>query len=237
MRYEMVPVKNVLMLGTALNTLSSRDEGVPGLGLLFGRAGFGKTFALARLAARERAIYFRAHSAITLSSLLEGICHKLGIDGGKGKNTDKFKSICNCLKDDPRPIFVDEGDYLLHDVRMLESLRDIHDVENVPVVLVGMKGIEQRLKNRPQFSSRISQFIEFKACDLADARLVSHTLCEVEISEELIASMHRKSQGNIRNMVVALSLMESYAKELGVARLAESDWGNRPMFLGSELES
>ncbi len=234
MRYQLVPVKNVLMLHSAMEALRERSEGVPGLGLIFGRSGAGKTTALASMVAKTGAVYVRAYAAITLSALLDLLCFELQVEGRLGKNSEKFKLICGALQAYPRPIFVDEGDYLLHDRRMLEILRDIHDTEGVPVLLVGMAGIERKLVNQPQFARRISQRIEFQACDLEDARLVADTLCEVHVEEDLLRLMHKRAQGCIGHMVVALAQFEAFAKGNRYTTLTAAQWGDRTMFLGSD---
>ena len=234
MRYQLVPVKNVLLLHSAMEALGQRSTGVPGLGLIHGRSGAGKTTALASMVAKTGAVFVRAHSAITLSSLLDMISFELRVEGRLTKNADKFKLICEALQMAPRPIFVDEGDYLLHDIRMLEILRDIHDTEQVPVMLVGMQGIERKLVTRPQFARRISQRIEFQACDLEDARLVAAALCEVQIEEDLLLLMHKKTQGCIGHMVVALAQFEALAKANRWSSLNAGRWGDRTMFLGSD---
>jgi len=234
LRYQLVPVKNVLMLHSALEALSQRSIGVPGLGLIYGRTGAGKSTALASMIARTGAAFVRAHSAITLSNLLDMICFELGVEGKLNRNSEKFRLICEALQACPRPIFVDEGDYLLHDIRMLEILRDIHDTEQVPVLLVGMAGIERKLVSRPQFARRISQRVEFQPCDLEDARLVTDALCEVEIQEDLLLLMHKKTQGCIGHMVVALAQFEAMAKGHRWTSLDAARWGERTMFLGSD---
>ena len=234
MRYQLVPVKNVLLLHSALEALSQRSSGVPGLGLIHGRTGAGKTTALASMVARTSAVFVRAHSAITLSSLLDAICFELRVEGRVGRNNEKFRLICEALQNEPRPIFIDEGDYLLHDIRMLEILRDIHDTEQVPVLLVGMAGIERKLVHRPQFARRISQRIEFHPCDLEDARMVANTLCEVDVKEDLLVLMHKKAQGCIGHMVVALAQFEAMAKGNRWESMDAKRWGDRTMFLGSD---
>ena len=43
------------------------------------------------------------------------------------------------------PLFVDESDYLTENRKMLETLRDIHDVSQVPVIMIGMNEIAGKL--------------------------------------------------------------------------------------------
>src|SRR5690606_1482571 len=82
-----------------------------------------------------------------------------------------------------RPLFVDEADYFVHNTKMLETLRDIHDLSQSPVILIGMAGIEKKLVHRLQFANRIYQAVEFLPADYEDARVLSDTVCEVYVED------------------------------------------------------
>ena len=234
MHDQTVLTKNVLKLMLALEHLRTRGTGVPGLGLIYGRTGTGKTTALAHLVAHSKGIHVRAYSAITLSSLLEDLCVEVGVEVNSRRNADKYRQVRDALKETPMAVFIDEGDYLLHDSRMLDGLRDLHDEAGVPVMLVGMEGIDRKLARNPQFARRITQRILFESCDLEDAKLVTDARCDVAIAPDLLALMHRKTQGGIGNMINALAAFEAFAKGNRMARLDLAAWGDRSMFLGSE---
>jgi len=185
MKFKLVRTKNVQQLHAALSELRTRNRAVPGLGLLFGRTGAGKTTALASAVGMFDAIFVRSSAVITMSSLLDLICFELSIEPPTIR-ARRYKAICESLTERPRPIFVDEADYLTRDGRMLEVLRDIHDAANVPVILIGMDSMEHKLAKHPQFARRISQRIEFRPCDMADTALVFKELCEVDVANDLL---------------------------------------------------
>jgi DNA transposition AAA+ family ATPase len=136
-----------------------------------------------------------------------------------------------------RPLFVDEADYLLHNVKMLEALRDLHDVTGVPVVLIGMDGIERKIIHREQFARRIQQWVEFKALDLADARTLTDAVCDVKVSDDLVAKLHAASGGSVGLMTVGLSRIESYAKSQAWGDIDAKAWGNRQFHMGKAPRS
>lgn len=234
MKYQLVQTKNLLRLHAAMVELTQRGEGIPGLGLLFGKTGAGKTTALASVVAKTRAVAIRANAATSLNSLLDDICFELKVEGRLGRATEKFRLICEAMKDKPRPIFIDEADYLCRGERMLDILRDVHDLTGIPVLLVGMAGLEGRLVHLKQLARRISMKIEFEPCDQEDTRLVADTLCEVGIAEDLLRLIHERSHGCIGLMVVALARVESFAREQRMAEISAAAWGKRELFLGSE---
>jgi len=230
MRAKIVNTENRMMLIKTLTRLRIRGAAVPGICLVHGATGSGKTTALASAVAAYDAAFVRAEAMGCAGSLLDDICFELGV-AAPYRNAAKFKAITSELKRKPRPLFVDEVDYLLRESRQLEMLRDLHDSTGVPIILIGMEEIEKKLLNYPQLTRRISNRLHFGPCDLADAQLLASELCEVEIEPELLAKMHGKAQGCIGLMVLALSLFEAQAKEEGQKRIGIADWGGQDMFL------
>lgn len=236
MHYTFVSTKNVLRLHAALRSLERRDFlEMPALGLIHGRTGAGKTTALAAMVTQYDAVFIRAFVAVTLSSLLDNLCGELKVPvkaGARGRNADKFTAVCEALLTHPRPIFVDEADYLLHDARMLECLRDIHDTAKVPVMLVGMEGFESKVSHRPQLHGRISQKIEFRPMDLEDTALMATSLSDIQLSPELLEQLFKETRGSIRLVVNALAKLEAFAKGNRLTSLGLDAWGSKSILAG-----
>ena len=235
MKHITVKTKNVTKLHGILGELEDRNASIPGLALLTGKSGAGKTTAIASAIGIFGAVYVRAYAVTTYSSLLDSIVYELGLEA-KTRNAVKVQAIIDSLRDTPKPLFVDEADYLARDGRMLEILRDIHDATKVPVVLIGMEGMERKILRYPQVSRRVSQKLEFRPCDLEDAELAARELCEVEVGADLVARMHKAAKGSIGHIVIALTKFEELARDSGLARICLEQWGDRPMFLGDRAE-
>lgn len=143
-------------------------------------------------------------------------------------------SIVEELTITPRPVFVDEADYLLRDRGvMLDVLRDIYDLAKIPVILIGMESFAHDLQRFGQgrFRRRISQWVEFKGLDEADSATLIRTLCEVEVSDDLCAFVHQDRQANVGQMVIAISRIEAFAKQNGLGRITKEDWGRKSLML------
>ncbi|HQQ71925.1 MAG TPA: ATP-binding protein [Alicycliphilus sp.] len=234
MRNRLAITKSVSALALAYEGLATRDYGVPGMCLVHGYTGAGKTTAVTWQVNRTRGVYVRATSQWTPSTMLGSIMREVGAAPLQRRQA-MLDHIVEQLAAAQRPLFVDEADYLLHGGRagdMLEVLRDVHDVSGVPVILIGMQGIDKRLVHRPQLARRLSHWVEFLPSDLDDARILATTVCEVAVDDELLARLHGEAKGSIGLMTVGLARIESLGKANGWAQVTAEQWGERKLFIG-----
>lgn len=231
MRTKLAPTKNVASLQIAFEGLATRDRSVPGMGLVYGYTGAGKTTAITALVNRTRGIYVRATSMWTPTTMLRTVMRELQADPLHRKQ-DMLDYVTEQMTSTQRPLFVDEADYLLKDGEMLECLRDAHDMSGSPVVLIGMANIEKRLVHKQQLARRISHWVKFLPSDLDDARTLATTVCEVDIDDELLTRLHAEAKGSIGNMVVGMARIEALAKANGWKAVSGETWGDRQLFIG-----
>lgn len=235
MKHEMAMTKNVRRFLGAVRELAQRGPGLEGMGLLGGEPGEGKTTTLAYVCNQMNGVYVRANACWTVTAMLAEICHELGMPRQARKHP-MITAIIGSLLREPRPIFVDEADYLLRSTDMLDTLRDIYDmVPGACVILVGMEELAAKVRANGRFARRITQWIDFTGVDSADAAIVAKAVCEVAVADDLTAHLHRETRGNIGRMVVGLSRIESLAKTNGLTTIGLSDWGEREMFYDQQL--
>ncbi len=229
MKHRIVQVENVQRLVEASDALLARGLGMPGMGLVYGATGYGKTTAATWLVNRHRGVYVRALATSTPSSLLGGILHELG--GRPGRSCAQMvEQAIQLLVESNRPLFIDEADYLIRSTRMVETLRDIHDLSTVPVIMIGMAGIERAIRERQQLTGRLAQWVQFGPASLADARLITEQLCEVMPDDRLIERLHRETKGAVRLLIVGLGQIEHYARARGQDRVTAAEWPQRRSF-------
>lgn len=231
MRSKMAVTKSVAALQVAYEQLEGRGHGIPGMGLVHGYTGAGKTTAVTWLVNRTHGVYVRALRTWTPNTMLSKILGELQTQP-RGRNAEMVDQITTALLETQRPLFVDEADYLLKDADMIDTLRDVHDVAGVPVVMVGMEGIEKRLRARPQLAGRISHWVEFLRSDIEDARAVTDMVCEVSVDDDLLEQLHTQAGGSVRNIVVGLARIEQFARANGLASIGADQWGGRKLFIG-----
>ncbi|MEL7170499.1 MAG: ATP-binding protein [Bacteroidota bacterium] len=246
MRRQVVHTSNVLRLMNAIGRLMDDTRADERMGLLHGRPGEGKTTSISYAVTQLRGVYLRASVAWTVTSMFQAICRELMLDTSR-QRAPMLEAITESLAADPRPVFIDEADYLVRSGRsstdMLDALRDIYDLAQVPVILVGMEDIVHKLKpigatrggratiiksgNFARFQRRITEVIEFKGITESDAHKVALELCEVEVEDTLLRALFQQADGNIDRLVNSLDGLERFARTNDLDVVTLSHWERR----------
>ncbi|KEQ19198.1 AAA family ATPase [Endozoicomonas numazuensis] len=220
MRNITVPVKNVALLAAQGQALLSAPQRLTHrLGLIHGDTGLGKTTGTAWFAIKHSAYYVRAMAAWrTPSALLRSICRELEIPRRRYLD-DMLNDIVNKLSMEGRPLFIDEADYLVRFDDIRDTIMDMQDMSVMPIILVGMKGIKNEIKKSDKFDNRFLIDVEFNALDMDDARLITDQLCEVQVSDDLLADLYKFARGNTRRITTGLYRIEQVAASLDVTSM------------------
>ncbi|WP_241084856.1 AAA family ATPase [Candidatus Vondammii sp. HM_W22] len=237
MRYRILPVKNISRIKDAGDALISRSMGMPGMGLIWGPTGYGKTTAATWFINQCHGVYIRAIRLWSPRSMLDAMMRELDLYGKGMNNGQRVEAIIQGLAETGRPLFIDEADYVIDSQRLVDTLRDIHDLSSVPVILISMQGICKKLNRRgmEQFTGRIAQWVEFSGADMEDTQLLADGLCEVKVAEDLLEHLHRiaspKNKQNevlgsaeIRRVLVGLEQIEQFARSRGLDTISEAQW-------------
>lgn len=229
MRHTMAMTKNMRRFMTSVEELMHRPQGTEGMGLLWGEPGEGKSTALAYVVNAMSGVFVRAVSSWTVTTMLGKIAEELG--GHRMlRRADMIDFIVQKLAENPRPIFVDEADYLFKQLEMIDSLRDIYDLSGCPVIMCGMEEIGRRIQAHARFARRVTQWIEFEGIDKDDARVLADTVCEVSLADDLLTHLHKEARGNIGRMVIGLTKIERMARASGLDEVNFAQWDERPLF-------
>ena len=231
MRNQVAHVKNIQMLATAADALSTRAPGTPGIGLIWGASGYGKSIATGWLYNQINGVFLRAWPLWTPLSMLSALMVELSLKP-LGRTAPMLDSIVRALSAEQRTVFIDEADYLADKPVLLETLRSLHDVSSAPLILIGMRDFQRRVMGRDQLAGRISQWVEFQPADVADARLLTDECCEVKVTDDLVENLHKKTGGSMRGMVVGLSRIEQFARRKNLNKVNATEWNDRPFVLG-----
>ena len=164
---KIAKITNLALANAAMAQLVNRQDGLPGLGVLYGPSGYGKTTATVAVANQTRAYYVQLRSAWTRKTFMEKVCVELGVE--KGRNTAEcLDNICARLAASQRPLIIDEADYLVTRSGMVELVRDIYEGSQSPVLLVGEELMPNKLKRYERFHGRVLAWIPAQPVSKAD---------------------------------------------------------------------
>ncbi|MGF1689320.1 ATP-binding protein [Photobacterium japonica] len=229
MKPVIAPVKNVSATQIAFSTLFQRALGVPGMALVHGPSGFGKTTTTTYLYNQVNGIYVSARAHDTTSSLTSRIVEELGAQP-KYRISKNVDYIIEQMSMYERPLFIDEADYLMNDTRMLDTIRDLYDGTETPVILIGMDQIARRISAHKQFYNRISEWVEFKPADLEDVQIMADYLLEdgIKAEPELLDHLRQSTNGEMRRITIGLTKIEALALANDLELITLDDWGDQP---------
>lgn len=193
-----------------MNNLQGRADGVPGMALVYGEPGLGKTQAVLWWAAQNNAVFIRSTNLMSGRWLLEEIVEELG-EVPYYRSSELFKQCNRQLKEDPRVIIVDEIDYLAADSHAIETLRDIHDKANVPIVLIGMGQAEKKLMRYRHLYDRLSEILRFEPFTKKDVKDIIEQLCEIQTTDCAIDYIYNQTN-RFRQIVKLINKAENIAK-------------------------
>lgn len=219
MKKIFVKTKNVKRFITMTNNLQNRAEGVPGMGLVYGEPGLGKTQTINWWAFNNDAILIRSTQLMTPRWLLNEILDSMG-EMGYYKTSDCFNLIVRNLIINPRILIIDEIDYLTIDSKTVETLRDIHDKTNVPIILVGMSNAKSRLKRYKHLYDRISEIVKFEPFTKQDIQTIVQELSEIPMTDCALKLIY-SNMNRFRQIVKAINKAEILAKANGLSQIDE----------------
>jgi hypothetical protein len=226
-------IGNMDLTATALERLMSRTEGLPGIGVLHGPAGWGKSVAAARLANRYRGYYVQMRSCWTRKALLEKIIGDMGIKPARTLPAI-LDQIAQQLAGSRRPLLIDEFDYCAGSASLVELVRDIHEAAgNAPILCIGEEGLPQTLQRYERFHSRVLTWVPAAPVNLSDAQKLRPIYApEIDIREDLLEHVVKAAHGSVRRVCVNLELIQEEALVQGWADADLKAWGSRPLYTG-----
>lgn len=201
---------NINKFVSAMTRLLKREDGIPGMGLIYGEPGLGKTRAALWWCAQDNSVFIRTKKLMSGRWLLEEIVAELG-EAPMRRTSDLFRQAVDQLLERPRLLFIDEADYLAHDALVIETLRDLHDTTGTPLILIGMDQADKKLMRFKHLFDRFSEIVRFHPLTKEDIKAIAEQMCEVKLSEDAIAYIHSNAN-RFRRVVVWLYKAEAIAR-------------------------
>lgn len=219
MRKVFARTQNVKNFINMMNNLKNRADGVPGMALVYGEPGLGKTQAVLWWAAQNDAVFIRCTNLMSSRWLLEELSEELG-EMPYYRYSELFKQVTAQLIKEPRVIIIDEIDYLAVDTKAIETLRDIHDKTDTPIVLIGMGKADRKLMRYKHLYDRISEILKFEPFSQDDIKTIINQLCEIEMTDCAVRFIYSQTN-RFRQIVKMINKAENIAQANNLSVLDE----------------
>lgn len=216
-------ITNYERFRTGLTAVETRGASEASLMLVTGPAGYGKSQTVDQWAVSSGAYYLRAKVEWTPSYFMRELAETMKIDS-RGRAKDVFGRIAGVLGGQQIPLVIDEVEHCLRDsAQVLEAVRDLSDLTEVMVILVGMDQVQAKISRHAQISSRIAKVVEFQPATAEDVAEFCRALAEVKIAPDLVGEIHRQSAGRVREVMNAIATCEQLAMRNGKAEVSLQD--------------
>ncbi len=222
------PLRNITILNELLLHTINRAAHLPGIVTFSGPSGFGKSTAVASVAAKYGATYVEVRSVWTKKAFLEAVLLQLGIQPAKtiSAMTDQ---VSEELALSQRPLLIDEADNLV-DRNLVELVRDIYEQSKAPIVLIGEEALPQKLRRWERFHGRVLRWAQAVPANMEDGRILAkHFVPAITIKDDLLEQIVNDAHGSVRRIVTNLDRIYDEAAGHEWAEVGLKEWGKRPL--------
>lgn len=218
MKNVFVETSNVKRFLTGVAALEQRGASEACLIVIDGLPGLGKSTTLKHWVAQNGAVYIRAKKEYDAAWFLNDILDSLRVEKPHGIAKKYAKVLAELamrqnaalLERRPFGLVIDEADHVSSRAAILETIRDISDMIELPTILVGMGKIEDNLKRFPQVLSRVNQKVRFDRLSKDDVARMTCGLCEVKVADCLQDFALKVTQGFNRELLDAITNIEKF---------------------------
>ena len=216
MKETFISTENFQRLEELYNWLLAEQYGVE-LGAVLGRAGRGKTTAARRLYAMNgSAVYVRFEEWLSHVGILREIT--FAVAGLRPVRTQVcFDLLKEGLEGRNKLIMVDEADRM--SLRHLNTLRDLHDVCQTPIILIGEEPLDAKLRQERRLISRLRKVLKFEPTGQMDIVVFYNQALGLSIPPHVAAPLARHAQGDFRLVVKDALAVERVMKASSLSEI------------------
>lgn len=225
------PLANVGLTVSALQGAMTRPAHLPGIVVLYGPSGLGKSTAAAVAAMQLQAYYVQAKSSWTRKAVYQSILKVMGIVPAK-TIYEMEDQVAAQLAASGRPLIVDECDHLVAK-SSIEIVRDIYEASGAAILLIGEEHLPAGLARWERIHNRVLEWVPAQYATMTDARALRDLYCDrVAVEDDLLAKIHEVSKGVARRICVNLERAQQAALGLGKKSMSLAEWGKRSFYTG-----
>jgi len=227
------PLANIAVVERAISRALGRGMHQPGMVVMNGPSGYGKSMAAAWVTARNRAYYVQASDFWTKKAMLKDICRALGLQFKPGDTVDEMaKMVVAQLEQSGRPLILDEFDYVV-DKNLVEAVRSLYEGSKAAILIIGEEALPQKLKKWERFHGRILDWYPAQPASVDDARELAKLYCpHITVADCLLDRLVDKARGSVRRISTNLETIQEEAMSNAWETVTLELWGSRAIHTG-----
>ncbi|WP_095157155.1 AAA family ATPase [Pseudomonas sp. Irchel 3E13] len=228
---KVVALTNVGLLGGAMQRAQARPVGLPGLVVMYGPSGLGKSVAASYAANLHRAYYVECRDTWSKKAFLLAVLKDMAIIPGRTLS-DMLDQIAEQLSRSMRPLIVDDVQYML-DKSIANVLTDLYNASQGTIVLIGEERVPGSLVKLERLHNRVLEWVPAQPATLSDLRkLAEANYPHLNITDDLLEDLAQATRGCLRRAAVNLHRVQSEATANMMDRIDLATWGKRGWFTG-----
>jgi len=212
MKDNIIITDNMIKFTASVENLILKPERQDRMGLAYGRWGAGKTTTLEWYYTNNPCFYVRAMAAWSRSvtMMVEDILRSYRVEA-RGRFKSDIRELVRAAKKQRLPLFIDEADRVVRKSLLIETIRDVHDLAKIPIILIGQENIVNLLQRRDlgQVFSRITEIVEFRELSAQDIQRITKELCELECDLKVASFIKNITLGDFRLVNALLTRAEN----------------------------
>ena len=181
------------------------------IGMVLGKAGYGKTTAVKRYAVEHMDAVYVLYMGFARTSLFRRIAEEMigrsvGTYYGNIRLIEEATSVCRKL------IIIDEADRV--PLPILEDLRTLNENAGVPLLLVGEESLASTVRKADRIESRIRKpRITFSPIDATTLATLYDECCGLRLSDKVTKALVKMAHGDFR---IAANDMQNIVRVMNV---------------------
>jgi DNA transposition AAA+ family ATPase len=222
MRDRFVRTASVNRFYNAIERVNQKRKGIERMILVIGEPGLGKTEACLHYAVNNGAAMIRTLELMTGPWLLRKIVFELG--GEPLHRSDKnIDLIWELLKEKPKTLIFDEIDRFSRKPEILETLRDIHDLNFSTIIFIGEEHADKKLAQNRRLFRRFVEIIKFEKLDLNGTRDFLSEVSDLKYQEDAVEKIFLNTGGKISSIMTAIHHAEAVARGMQTKSITGRD--------------